>query len=53
MVHKLKYLGSILYQHGSMESEMRERAVDGRKLINYLGHVIKEKKVNTEMIKRV
>ena len=45
------YLLLILYKHRSMEGEMRERAVQERKVVGFLGHIMKEWKVNMEVKK--
>ncbi len=50
-VHEFKYLGSILCKYGSMEGETRERAVQGRKVVESLGRMMKERTVSMEVKK--
>ncbi len=50
-VHEFKYLGSIMCKNGSMESETRERAVQGRKVIGSLGHMLNGRTVSMEVKK--
>ncbi len=44
-VNEFKYLGTILYKHGSMEGEIRERTVKGRQVMGAL-EVIKGRNVS-------
>ncbi len=36
---EFKYLGTVLCNHGSVEGEVRERAMKGRQLVGALGEV--------------
>ena len=38
-VNEFKYLGTVLCKHGSMEGEVRERAVKGRQVVGSLGRI--------------
>ncbi len=51
-VHEFTYLGSMMCKHGSMEGETRERAVQGRKVVGFLGRMMKERTVSTEVKKK-
>ncbi len=42
-VNELNYLGSIFSKYGSMEGEIRERAIQGRKVIGSLGRLMRER----------
>ncbi len=50
-VNEFKQLGSTPFKHGSMEGEIRERAIQGRKVTGSLGHLIGEKTMNKEVKK--
>ncbi len=50
-VHEFKYLGLIRCKHGSIEGETRETAVQGRKVIGSLEHVMKGRIVSMEVKK--
>ncbi len=50
-VHEFKYLSSVMCKHGSMEGETRERAVQGRKVVGSLGHMMKGRTVSMEVKK--
>ncbi len=39
-VNEFKYLGSIMCKHGGTEGETRERALQGRKVVGSLGHIM-------------
>ncbi len=45
-VNEFKYLGTILYKHGSMEGEIRERTVKGRQVMGALKRVMKGRNVS-------
>ncbi len=45
-----KYLGSILCKYG-MGGEIRERALQGRKVVGSLGHMTRERTVSKEVKK--
>ena len=47
-VHEFRYLSSILYNHESMEGEMRKRAAKGRKVVGSLGHIMNARIVSME-----
>ncbi len=46
-MNELKYLGTILCKHGSMEVKIRERTVKGRQVMGALGRVMKGRNVST------
>ncbi len=46
-----KYLGSIMCKRGGMESETRETAVQGRKLVGSLGRLMKGRTVSMKVKK--
>ncbi len=48
-VNEFKYLGTILYKHGSMEAERRERTVKGRQVMGALERVMKGRNVTMEV----
>ncbi len=50
-VHEFKYLGLIMCKHGSMEGETRERVVQGRKVVESLGCMMKGRTVSMEVKK--
>ncbi len=45
-VNEFKYLGTILCKHGSMEGEIRERAVKGRQVMGTLERVMRGRHVS-------
>ncbi len=45
-VNEFKYLGTLLYKHGSMEGEIRERTVKSRQVMGALERVMKERSVS-------
>ncbi len=44
--NKFMYLGIILYKHGSLEGEIRERTVKGRQVMGALERVVKGRNVS-------
>jgi len=50
-VSEFKYLGSVLCKYGSMEGEIRERALQGRKVVGSLGRMMRERTVSKEIKK--
>ena len=50
-VNEFKYLGSVLCKYGSMEGEIRERALQGRKGVRSLGRMMRERRVSKEVKK--
>ncbi len=50
-VHDFKYLSSIMRKHGSTEVETRKKAVQGRKMVGLLGHMMKERTVSMKVKK--
>ncbi len=50
-VNEFKYLGYIFCKYGSMEGEIRERAIQGRKVIGSLGRVMRERTLSREVKK--
>jgi len=50
-VREFKYLGTILCKHGSMDGEIRERAVQGRRVIGSLGRIMKGRNVSMDIKK--
>ena len=48
-VKEFKYLGTVLCKHGSMEGEIRERAVKGRQVIGSLGRIMKGRNVSMDV----
>ncbi len=50
-MNEFKYLGSILCKYGSMEEEIREKSLLGRKVVGSLGHMVRERTVNKEVEK--
>ena len=47
-VSEFKYLGSVFSKHGSVEAEVRDRAMQGRKVIGALGSVMKGRTVSVD-----
>ncbi len=52
-VCEFKYLGSIMCKHESMEGDIRERAVQGRKVAGSLGCMMKGRTVSMEVKKEL
>ncbi len=50
-VNEFKYLGSIFCKYGSTEREIRERAIQDRKVIGSLRRVMRERTVSREVYK--
>ena len=50
-VREFKYLGSMLCKYGSMEGEIRERAVKGRQAIGTLGRIMRGRNVSLNVKK--
>ncbi len=50
-VNEFKYLGFFFYKYGSMEGEIRERAIHDRKVIGSLGCGMRERTVSREVKK--
>ena len=50
-VKEFKYLGTVLCKHGSMEGEMRERAVKGRQVIGSLSRIMRGRNVSVSVKK--
>ena len=50
-VDEFKYLGSVFCKDGSMDGEMRERAIQGRKVIGSLGRMMRERTVSNDVKK--
>ncbi|KAK3889856.1 hypothetical protein Pcinc_006182 [Petrolisthes cinctipes] len=48
-VKEFKYLGTVMCKHGSMEREIRERAMRGRQVIGSLGRIMKGRSVSMEV----
>ncbi len=48
-VNELKYLGTILCRHGSMERKIRERTVKGRQVMGGLERVMKGRNLSMEV----
>ncbi len=48
-VNDFKYLGSVMCKHGDTEGETRERALQGRKGVGSLGHIMKGRSVSMEV----
>ncbi len=52
-VSEFEYFGTILYKHGSMEGEIRERTVMGRQVMGALERVMKGRSVSMAVKKGV
>ncbi len=52
-VNEFKYLGTILYKHGNMEGEIRERTVKGRQVMGALERVMKGRNVSMAVKKGI
>jgi len=50
-VSEFKYLCSVLCKYGSMEGKIRERALQGRKVVGSLGRMMRERTVSMEVKK--
>ena len=50
-VNEFKYLGTVLCKYGSMEGEVRERAVKGRQVVGSLGRIMKGRNVSVDVKK--
>ncbi len=48
-VNEFKYLGSVMCKHGSTEGEIRERALQGRKVVGSLGHIMNGRSLSMEV----
>ncbi len=48
-VNEFKYLGSVMCKHGGTEGETRERALQGRKVVGSLGHIMNGRRVSMEV----
>ncbi len=48
-VNEFKYLVSVMCKHGATEGEIRERAMQGRKVIGSLGCIMNGRSVSTEV----
>ena len=52
-VSEFKYLGSVLCKNDTLESEIRERTIQGRKAIGELGSVVKGRSLSVEVKKNL
>ncbi len=48
-VKEFKYLGSVMCKHGGTEGEARERALQGRKVVGSLRHIMSGRSVSMEV----
>ncbi len=48
-VNEIKYLGSVMGKHGGTEGETRERVLQGRKAVGFLGRIMKGRSVSMEV----
>ncbi len=48
-VHEFKYLGSVMCKHDGTEGETRERALQGRKVVGSLRHIMNGRSVSMEV----
>ncbi len=48
-VIEFKYLGSVMCKHGGTEGEIRERALQGRKVVGSLGRIMNGRSVSMEV----
>ena len=48
-VREFKYLGSVFSKHGTVEAEVRERAMQGRKVVGAVGSVMKGRCVSMDV----
>ncbi len=48
-VNEFKYLASVMCKHGGTEGETRERALQGRKVVGYLGRIMNGRSVSMEV----
>ncbi len=48
-VNEFKYLGSVMCKHGGMEGEIRERALQGRRVAGSLGRIMNGRRVSMEV----
>ncbi len=51
-VNEFKYLGSVMCKHGGTEGEIRERALQGRRVVGSLGQIMNGRSVSMEEVKR-
>ena len=50
-VNEFKYLGTVLCKHGSMEGEIKERAVKGRQVVGSLSRIMRGRNVSVDVKK--
>ena len=50
-VNEFKYLGTVLCKHGSMEGEIKERAVRGRQVVGSLSRIMRGRNVSVDVKK--
>ncbi len=48
-VNEVKYLGAVMCKHGGTEGETRERALQGRKVVGSLEHIMNGRSVSMEV----